>query len=150
MSDSAAAENRTGFTGGFYSRDTFRRKESLILVLQTGLAGGKYFLDVNGNPDDRLLLESLKKGSELKLFRDVGNEYDEWAILVSTPEGRDIGHITRFKNETIARLMDEGKEFRAYVGEKPEEPESEEERQRRFAPTERFDVPIDIFMVESD
>ncbi|MBQ8943985.1 MAG: hypothetical protein IJ050_05730 [Clostridia bacterium] len=73
------------------------------------------------------------------------NEHDRWAVAVCTTDNRDIGYITRFKNETIARLMDLSRQFKAYVAEKPKD---ETERRRTTAPTENFEIPMDVYMVE--
>lgn len=150
MPDFAAEEKKEEFSGGFYNRDTFLSRETLVLILQTGVSGMSYYVDTSEDSADAGLLTSLTEGTELKLFREPGNEHDRWAVTVNTVSGKQIGYITRFKNETLARLLDAGKEIRAYVGKKPEIPDDGDERRRLFAPTERFEVPVDIFMVEHD
>lgn len=55
-----------------------------------------------------------------------------------------LGYVTRYKNETIARLMDCGKKFIAIVDEPRE---SDKKMNRSMAPTERG-VPVSIYLVE--
>lgn len=116
MADVAYEKHESVIKGGFYNNDLFHPTEKLTLVLQTGLAGIRYKLDPEENKEDKALLDSLEVGTELRLYRDIGNEHDKWAVAVCTMQGRDIGYITRFKNETIARLMDLGRQFKAYIG----------------------------------
>lgn len=92
---------------GFFDRDAFQRKARTILVLKTAVAGMYFHLD--SQEDGQEILKSLTPGTELRLFRDTNNEHDKWAISVYTPDDREIGYVSRFKNETIARLMDYGK-----------------------------------------
>ncbi len=61
------------------------------------------------------LLESLVPGTELKLKREPENKHDRWAIAIYTNEGLQLGYVARYKNEAIARLMDSGYVFSAYV-----------------------------------
>lgn len=56
--------------------------------------------------------------------------------------------MSRFKNETIARLMDCGKVFHAYVDELPPPPKDATEARRTRAPTEDYRVPFSIYMEE--
>ena len=86
---------------------------------------------------------------ELKLYRDPNNDHDRWAIMVCTTEGKELGYITRYKNETIARLMDIGKVFHAYVDELPDDDEDDEDDPRNDpTPTENFRVPFSVYMEE--
>ena len=91
---------------------TARPKEQRILVLKTGIAGITHHVE---NGEELEVLESLKPGTELLLYREPENEYDCWAIAVHLTEEDKLGFITRFKNETIARLMDVGKRFVAVI-----------------------------------
>ena len=59
-----------------------------------------------------------------------------------------IGYLSRYKNETIARLMDEGKKFVAYVDEKLKTAEEKQEWGKTHAPTERYQVPVKVYMEE--
>lgn len=145
MPDFAYEKPQSVIKGGFYNKDFFHPTEKLTLVLQTGLAGISHKLNPEENEEDKKLLETLSVGTELKLYRDVDNEHDRWAVAVCTTDNRDIGYITRFKNETIARLMDLSRQFKAYVAEKPKD---ETERRRTTAPTENFEIPMDVYMVE--
>ena len=142
-----AFERYSAVKGGFFKKN-FSKSETLTLVLKTGIAGLYYKLSPETDEKDKALLQSLAVGTQLKLYRDVNNIHDKFAIIVCTLEGKELGYITRFKNETIARLMDLGREFKAFVGEKPDEPEDEIEERRTVAVSEDYTIPIDIFMVE--
>lgn len=147
MADYLIQEKEQPLRSGYFNRDAFREKRRSILVLQTAVAGLKFHIDDNSD-DGRELLKSLTPGTELFLYRDADNEYDKWAVSVCTCENRELGHITRFKNETIARLMDYGKVFRAFVDEPPELSQDEDRAQARKkrTPTEDFKLPFSIYM----
>ena len=130
---------------GFFNREAFKKKSTQILVLKTGIAGLHHYVDGNSDNGRRLLL-SLTPGTELRLYRDTDNEHDQWAISVYTTDDKELGYVTRFKNETIARLMDCGKIFHAYVDEPPEPPKNETEARRTRTPTEDFTLPFSIYM----
>lgn len=130
---------------GFFHRDAFKQKGRSILVLKTAIAGLDYFVDQNSD-EGRKLMESLTQGTELRLFRDTDNEHDKWAISVYTSDDKELGYVTRFKNETIARLMDYGKVFHAYVDEPPEPPKNATEARRTRTATEDFNLPFSIYM----
>ena len=132
---------------GYFKKDAFRQKGKLLLVLKTGIAGMKFHVDLKSE-EGQDLVESLTPGTELKLYRDVDNEHDQWAVAVYTGEDQEIGYITRFKNETIARLMDYGKKFVAYVDEPPESPKDEVEWRRTRTGTENYAVPFSVYMEE--
>ncbi len=138
------------FRGRMYQKDNSRPKEQRILVLKTGIAGLQFHIE---NEEEKAALDNMVPGTELMLYRDPENEYDEWAIAVHLTEEDQLGFITRFKNETIARLMDAGKRFIGVV----DDPETDEDakkivdkesRRSRRAPTENMAIPISIYMVE--
>lgn len=104
-----------------------------------------FHVDLNSD-NGRELLDELKPGTELFLFRDSDNKYDEWVINVFASENREIGFVTRFKNETIARLMDYDKVFHAFVDERPDPLTDEEKAKSHKAPTEDYKVPFSIYM----
>ena len=145
MADYAMQEQAQGLRSGFFDRDAFRQKERSILVLKTAVAGLQFHVDDNSD-EGRALLASLSPGTELHLFRDTDNEHDQWAISVYTSDDRELGYVTRFKNETIARLMDCGKVFHAYVDEPPEPPRDATELRRTRTSTENFKLPFSIYM----
>ena len=145
MADYPMQEQAQGLRSGFFDRDAFRQKERSILVLKTAVAGLQFHVDDNSD-EGRALLESLSPGTELHLFRDTDNEHDQWAISVYTSDDRELGYVTRFKNETIARLMDCGKVFHAYVDEPPEPPKDATELRRTRTSTENFKLPFSIYM----
>lgn len=130
---------------GFFDRDAFRQKGRSVLVLKTAVAGLHFHVDTETD-EGRDLLETLKPGTELHLFRDTDNIHDKWAISVYTTDDRELGYVTRFKNETIARLMDYGKVFHAYVDEPPEPPKDATEARRTRTQTEDYKVPFSIYM----
>lgn len=132
---------------GFFDKEAFRKKSRSILVLKTGVAGLRFHVDENSD-EGRKLLEALTPGTELQLFRDTDNEHDQWAISVYTSDDKELGYVTRFKNETIARLMDCGKVFHAYVDEPPEPPKNATEFRRTRTSTEDYRIPFSIYMEE--
>ena len=147
MSNVLKQEQKQVSRAGLYNKDSIKNKERLLLVLKTGIAGMQFHVD-DDSPEGREIIQKLVPGTELKLFRDPENEHDQWAVSVYTTEDEELGYITRFKNETIARLMDYGKKFVAYVDEPPEPPKDETERRRTHTPTENFDLPFSVYMEE--
>jgi hypothetical protein len=55
-------------------------------------------------------LDELPFGPGIELVREPNNPYDSFAIRAQTKEGRKLGYIPRAQNETLARLMDAGRE----------------------------------------
>jgi len=130
---------------GYFDREAFMEKKRSILVLKTAIAGLYHHVDLTS--DEGIdFLKSLKPGTELRLFRDTDNVHDKWAISVYTSDDKELGYVTRFKNETIARLMDHGKVFHAYIDEPPEPPKDETEERRTIAPTEDYKLPFSVYM----
>ena len=115
------------------------------LVLWTTVAGLFYYVDFN-DADDQVFLQSLEPGTELQLIREPENQYDRWAVEVQTLSGRKLGHLTRYKNEAIARMMDHGHEFVARVESEKDLTENLPEDQ--MAPTERDYLPITVWLVK--
>lgn len=138
------------FRGRMYQRDTSKPKEQRILVLKTGIAGLQFHIE---NEEEQAALNAITPGTELMLFREPGNEHDEWAIAVHLTEDDKLGFISRFKNETIARLMDAGKKFIGVVDDPKADSvakeivEKELSRSRR-APTENMALPFSIYLIE--
>lgn len=145
MADHQIQQGKQPMRSGFFDRDAFRKKSRTILVLKTAVAGLYFHVDENSD-EGRELLKSLTPGTELCLFRDTDNEHDKWAISVYTSDDRELGYVTRFKNETIARLMDYGKVFHAYVDEPPEPPKDATEARRTRTSTENYLLPFSIYM----
>lgn len=145
-----AQEAPQSFRGRMYQRDTSRPKEKRILVLKTGIAGMQFHIE---NEEEQAALDSITPGTELMLFREPENKYDEWAIAVHLTETDKLGFITKFKNETIARLMDAGKKFIGVVDD-PETDEAareiveKEQHRNRNAPTENMSLPFSIYLIE--
>lgn len=136
--------------GRMYQRDSSKPKEQRILVLQTGIAGLQFHIE---NEEERAALNAITPGTELMLFREPENKHDEWAIAVHLTEDDKLGFISRFKNETIARLMDAGKKFIGVVDDPKEDTTAKEivekeQRRNRRAPTENMALPLSIYLIE--
>ena len=145
MADYSIQQQGQQMRSGFFNRDAFRQKSKTILVLKTAIAGLSFYVDQNSD-DGRQLMDSLTPGTELHLFRDTDNEHDKWAISVYTSDNKELGYVTRFKNETIARLMDYGKVFHAYVDEPQNPPKDATEARRTRTTTEDYKLPFSIYM----
>ena len=91
-----------------------KSRPNWVLVLWTGIAGIWYHLDLESEQGKKIM-KSLVPGTELVLKRDKNNKYDRWAIAIYTKEDQMLGFVTRYKNESIARLMDHGFRFHAFV-----------------------------------
>lgn len=145
-----AQEAPQSFRGRMYQRDNAKPKEHRILVLKTGIAGLQFNIE---NEEEQAALNAITPGTELLLFREPENEYDEWAIAVHLTEDDKLGFISRFKNETIARLMDAGKKFIGVVDD-PEVDSAAKEivkkelRRNPRAPTENMALPFSIYLIE--
>lgn len=137
--------------GRMYRRDAYCPRERRVLVLQTGVAGLLHYAQ---SEEEQAELRAIAPGTELLLFREPENEHDRWAIAVYLTEERKIGFISRFKNETIARLMDAGKRFVAVVDDPAADPaaqkivEKEQLRRGRRAPTESMALPLSVYLIE--
>lgn len=129
----------------YFDSSIFQKSARKLLVLKTGIAGMQHYLDPESE-DGKAILESLVPGTELRLYRDPENKHDAWAISVYTTAEQKIGYITRFKSETIARLMDHGKKLTAIVDEPPPEPKDEDERRRTRAWTENYKLPFSVYL----
>ncbi|WP_297983962.1 HIRAN domain-containing protein [uncultured Chryseobacterium sp.] len=85
---------------------SFKAFEEDILALESIIAGTSY---LNLKEIEK---EIIIKESELSLKREPDNEFDKYAVLVFFKEQK-IGYLPKSKNQTIARLMDAGKQFYA-------------------------------------
>ena len=141
MAEYLTQEMHDEFHAGFFRPDTFRKKEVQIKVLETAIAGMGFHVEDEQEEEN---LQKLVPGTELTLYREPDNQYDEWAIAVYYGEDDMLGYVTRYKNETIARLMDCGKKFIAIVDEPKE---LDKKMNRSMTPTERG-VPVSIYLVE--
>ena len=141
MSEDMYQEKNDILQAGFFQKNVFQKKGVQIKVLETAIAGMNFHVE---GEQDFHNLEALVPGTELKLYREAENEFDEWAVAVYLGEDDLIGYITRYKNETIARLMDCGKKFIAIVDEPREE---KADKRCRTTPTESG-VPISVYMME--
>lgn len=142
------------FRGRMFRQDISRPKEKRILVLKTGIAGMQFHIE---NEEEQATLDALQPGYELLLFREPDNQYDEWAVAVYLTKQDKIGFISRFKNETIARLMDAGKKFIAIVDAPEEEAEDSSQnedtnatakKRSRYSATENMKLPFSVYLIE--
>jgi len=137
--------------GRMFQQSDDHLKEQRILVLRTGVSGMKFHVD---NDEERAALEALKEGDELILVREPDNQHDQWAIAVYLNETDKLGYVTRYKNETIARLMDAGKKFVAVMDDRKVQWDEnvtmtmDEKHRTKQAPTENMSLPYSIYMVE--
>ena len=119
------------------------------MVLKTGIAGLQFHIE---NEEEMKALHMIAPGTELLLFREPDNEYDEWAVAVYLTENDKLGFMSRVKNETSARLIDAGKKFIGVVDELEDDPDDEsfdtEVGRKRHAPTENMAVPFSVYLIE--
>lgn len=87
---------------------SFKAFEEDILALESIVAGTSY---LNLSEIEK---ELTTKETELSLKREPENEYDTFAVQVLYKEQK-LGYIPKSKNQTIARLMDAGKQFYAKI-----------------------------------
>ena len=143
MEEMLFQENQEEFHAGFFRKNVFKQEKAQIKVLETAIAGMHFHVE---NEEEEKNLEKLVPGTELKLYREPDNAYDEWAIGVYYGEDDLVGYISRYKNETIARLMDCGKKFTAVV----DEPRvADKQTKQGQAPTERGGIPISVYLEET-
>lgn len=64
--------------------------------------------------EDKSVLDEVKEGDELILFRE-DNKFDDHAILIHTKDNRKLGYVPEADNTVFARLMDAGKKLIAKV-----------------------------------
>ncbi len=148
--DKAAQAAPQSFRGRMFRQDSSKPKERRILVLKTGLAGAKFHIK---SEEERAALHNIQPGTELLLYRDPDNPHNEWAIAVYLTEEDQIGFMSRFKNETIARLMDAGKKFIGIADDPAEQDEDDGRPDRarsRNAPTENMTLPFSVYLVEEE
>jgi hypothetical protein len=147
MADKQTQSQGSAIRSGYFDREAFKEKQKPILVLKTAVAGLRYHFNFDSDIDTDFI-ESLEPGTELKLYRDPDNEHDEWAISVYTTDDIELGYVARYKNETIARLMDHGKVFTAYVDEALPEPKDRNDARRTVVPGEDRRLPFSVYMYE--
>lgn len=90
---------------------SFKAFEEDILALESIVAGTSY---LNLQEIEK---EIIPKETELTLQREPENEFDKFAIKLLYKNNK-LGYIPKSKNQTIARLMDVGKQFYAKVATK--------------------------------
>ena len=94
------------------------------------------------------MIRDLETCTELRLYREPDHIHDKRAVKVVTRDNVEPGYLCRFKNETVARLIDEGKKFLACVDGESEKPNDSDERNRTRAPTEDYRMPVAVYMEE--
>ena len=88
------------------------RKKRMV-VLKCSVSCSQYF------PGD---IKSA--GEQLKLIRIPDNDEDRWTTRVCTSSGTKLGYLPANKNQSVARLMDAGKNITAFVDKMPKPAES--------------------------
>ncbi len=76
-----------------------------VQLMRTYVAGTDFV------PNIRELVVDVKEGCRLKLLREPQNPYDSNAIAVMNSDDKRIGYIPKRANESIAALMDAGKDL---------------------------------------
>lgn len=94
----------------------------------------------------RMMIRDLEPGTELRLYREPDHIHDKRAVKVVTQDDVEPGYLCRFKNKTVARLIDEGKKFVACVDGESEKPNDSDERNRTRAPTEDYRMPVAVYI----
>lgn len=82
--------------------DEKRRKR--IAVLRCGTVRLQNFTEDLSEP-----------GRQLRLIREPENPYDRWATKVCTLDGVMLGYLPSRKNQSVARLMDAGKNITVFA-----------------------------------
>ena len=149
---SASLEELLNFTEDYNQRmkqlareqEAQRQQPEKELMLWTAIAGIQYHLDLE-TEEGAAIFASLTPGTLLKLRREPENKYDHWAIAVDTEDDLNVGYVTRYKNETIARMMDRGHIFEARVEDK-RNPESQASESKKTL-TEQYLLPFSIWLV---
>ena len=77
MSEYMYQEKNDTLQVGFFQKNVFKKKGVQIKVLETAIAGMNFH--VEGEQDEQNL-DELIPGTELKLYRDAENEFDEWVV----------------------------------------------------------------------
>ncbi len=66
--------------------------------------------------DDRSELKrSIHIGSTVTVVRDKDNKHDKNAVAIYNDRGRQLGYISRFQNEELASLLDDGLHFTGQI-----------------------------------
>lgn len=81
-------------------------------------------------------------GKQLILVREPDNPVDRWAVQVHKADGTILGYLPAAKNQSVARLMDAGKNITVFVDE--ELHSSPIPRYRRNY--EKAELPLALYM----
>ena len=134
---------------GYFNPDVFRKKKRLLPFMRVGFVGTHFLKEWEGKLDELYeLLNSFEPGTELVLVREPDNSFDELAVSIRTVDGRKLGYVTRFKVEPLARLMDRGRVFRAYVEKNPSPFDEPEHRCERWMGKEGLWQKVSIYLEE--
>ena len=82
------------------------KRQKRIAVLRCGTVRLRNFTEDLSEP-----------GRLLRLIREPENPYDRWATKVCTLDGGILGYLPSRKNQSVARLMDAGKNITVFVDE---------------------------------
>lgn len=107
-------------------------QENSIIKLNSGLmaALSKNAISIDILPKEILVLECIVAGTsfrnlttvegqlkaevKIEVKREAGNTFDDFAVALIYEKNK-IGYLPKNKNETIARLLDAGKQFYAVL-----------------------------------
>ena len=92
MAEYLQQEKNDEFHAGFFKPDTFKKKEVQIKVLETAIAGMGFHVEDEQEEEN---LQELVPGTELTLYREPDNKYDEWAIAVYYGEDDMLGSFSK-------------------------------------------------------
>lgn len=82
------------------------KRQKRIVVLRCGTVRLRNFTEDLSEP-----------GRQLRLIRELENPYDRWATKVCTLDGVMLGYLPSRKNQSVARLMDAGKNITVFADE---------------------------------
>ena len=82
------------------------KRQKRIVVLRCGTVLLRNFTEDLSEP-----------GRQLRLIREPENPYDRWATKVCTLDGVMLGYLPSRKNQSVARLMDAGKNITVFADE---------------------------------
>ena len=82
------------------------KRQKRIVVLRCGTVRLRNFTEDLSEP-----------GRQLRLIREPENPYDRWATKVCTLDGVMLGYLPSRKNQSVARLMDAGKNITVFADE---------------------------------
>lgn len=120
-----------GAAAGAVKTEKNTKQLKKIVVLRCGTVMLKNFTEDLAEP-----------GRQLKLVREPENKCDRWATKVVTFSGTELGYLPSWKNQSVARLIDAGKNITVFVDEELNIPEP---NPRHFS-RESAELPLILYM----